>query len=99
MELGVEGFDLLQQLTGQFLARAHGNARNVINRLFRVKLRALPTRPVENVHQMAFEVEKTEFKHGEQPDGTGADNDDVGFEAMGQASRGSVHSTVVLCVN
>ena len=43
-------------------------AGNVVDRLLRIKLGALAARPVENVDQVAFEVEQPELEDGEQPD-------------------------------
>ena len=42
---------------------------------------ALPARPVANVDEMAFEIEQAQLEHGEQADGTRADDEnglDVG---------------------
>ncbi len=50
----VERLDLLHQPVGQFLAGDDGQARNVVDRLFRIELGALPARPVEDVDQMAL---------------------------------------------
>ena len=54
MEHRLERLDLLEQPVGQLLAGADRDARNVVDRLLRVKLGALAARPVENVDQMAF---------------------------------------------
>ena len=80
MELRIERLDLLQQPVDQFLAGDDGKARNVVDRFFRIELGALAARPVEDVDQMAFEIEQPQLEHGEQADGAGADNDDVGFD-------------------
>ena len=77
---GVERLDLLQQPVGQLLAGDDGQARNVVDRLFRIKLGALPARPVEDVDQMAFEIEQPQLEHREQADGAGADDGDIGFD-------------------
>jgi len=37
---------------------------NVIDRLFRIELRALPAHLVENVDEMHLHVEKAELEHG-----------------------------------
>ena len=82
MELRIERLDLLQQPVGQFLAGDDGQARNVVDRLFRIKLGALAARPVEDVDQMAFEIQQPQFEHGEQADGARADDGDIGFDGM-----------------
>ena len=58
-------------------AETLGQAGNVVDRLFRIELGALPARAVENVDQMAFEVEQAELEHGEQPARARADDDDI----------------------
>ena len=80
MELRTERLDLLHQTIGQLLAGDDGQAGNVVDRLFRIKLGALPARPVEDVDQMAFEIEQPKLEHGEQADGARADNGDIGFD-------------------
>ena len=83
MELRIEGLDLLHQLVHQLLAGDDGHARNVIDRLFRIKLGALAAGAVEDVHQMAFQIEQPQLEHGEQADGARADDGDVGFDGGG----------------
>ena len=79
VELRSERRDLLHQVLGQLLAGDDGIAGNVVDRLFRIELGALPTRPVENVDQVALEVQQAQLEHGEQADRSRADNDDIGF--------------------
>ena len=83
MELRIERLDLFQQPVGQFLAGDDGQAGNVVDRFFRIELGALPARPVENVDQMAFEIEQPQLEHREQADGARADNDDICFNRGG----------------
>ena len=80
MELRIERLDLLHQPVGQFLAGDDGQARNVVDRLFGIKLGALAARPVEDVDQMAFEIQQPQLEHGEQADGARADDGDIGFD-------------------
>ncbi len=54
MELRIERLDLFHQPVGQFLAGDDGQAGNVVDRLFGIKLGALAARPVEDVDQMAL---------------------------------------------
>ena len=77
-ELRVERRDLLHQLVDDALGRDGRPYRNVVDRLFRIEFRALAARPVENVDQMAFQVEQTEFEDGEQAHRPCAYDDDVG---------------------
>ena len=55
----------------------HGDAGNVVDRLFRIKLGALTADLVENVDEMRFHVEQAELEHSKQADRAGADNDNV----------------------
>ena len=80
MELRVERLDLLHQAVDQFLARHDGQAGNVIDRLFRIKLGALAARTVQDIDEMAFEIQQSQLEHGEQADGARANNDDIGFD-------------------
>ena len=79
----MERLDLLHQPMGQFGAGDDGQRRNVIDRLFRIKLGALAARPVENVDDMAFDVEKAQFENREQPAGAGANDDRIGRDHVG----------------
>ena len=80
MELRIERLDLLQQRIDQALRAGHGDARNVVDRLFRIKLGALPADLVENVDEMRFHVEQAELEHSKQADRAGTDNDNVCFD-------------------
>ena len=87
MKLGAERLDLLHQPIGQLLAGHHGQTRNVVDRLLRIELGALSARAVENIDQMAFDVDEAELEHGEQPDRACADDDDVcGDDFVGHES-------------
>src|SRR5690606_30622809 len=65
-ELRLKGLDLLHQPVHQFLAGDHRPCGNVVDRLFRVEFGALAARPVEDVDEVAFEIEQAELEHGEQ---------------------------------
>ena len=80
MELRIERLDLLQQRIDQPLRAGHGDARNVVNRLFRIKLGALPADLVEDVDEMRFHIEQAKLEHSKQADRAGADNDNVRFD-------------------
>ena len=76
---GAERPHLLDQLVDQPLRRDHRPAGNVVDRLLRIELGALPARPVEDVDQVALQVEQAKLEHGEQPAWAGANDDDIRF--------------------
>ena len=100
MELRIEGLDLLHQPVDQLLAGDDGQARNVVDRLFGIKFGALAAGPVQDVDQVAFEVEQAQLKHGEQADGARADNGDIRLDGLGSHVRRSLGSdfTPKLCI-
>ena len=65
-----------------------GKPRNVVDGLFRIKLGALAARPVEDVDQMAFEIEQAQLEHREQADGPRADN---GYICLNRRAQGYSH--------
>src|SRR5581483_7994102 len=65
MKGGAEGFYLLHQRIDQALTGHERQSGNVVNRLFRIKLGALPAGPVENVDEMRLHIEQAELEHGE----------------------------------
>ena len=67
MELGAERLDLLHELVGQLLAGDDGQPGNVVDRLLGIELGALAAGPVENVDDVAFDVDEAELEHGEKP--------------------------------
>ena len=102
MEVRVKRLDLLQQPVRQLLAGDDRDAGNVVDRLFGIELGALAAGAVEDVDQMAFQIQQSELEHGEQADGTGADNDDIGLDGgRFRVRHGAhiVHFTYSLCVN
>ena len=68
MELRVERLDLLQQRVDQALRAGEGNAGNVVDRLLRIKLGALPADLVENVDEVRLHVEQAQLEHRKQAD-------------------------------
>ena len=92
MELRIERLDLLHQPVDQFLAGDDGQARNVINRLFGIKFGALTARPVQDVDQMAFQVQKTQLKNGEQADGARADDGNIRLDRLARISAHGLRS-------
>ena len=79
MILRAEGLDLLQQIIDQPLRARMGNSGNVIDGLFRIKLRALAADLVENVDEMRLHIEQAEFEHREQANRPRADDHNVGL--------------------
>ena len=93
----MERLDLRHQVVDEPLARHHGKARNVVDRLLGIELGALAADLRQDVDEMAFDVEEAEFEHGEQAHRPCADDDDVGFDIVGHEqapSRRPSESTV-----
>src|ERR1700738_642122 len=89
MEGRIERLDLLHQRRGQALAGDERNARNVVDRLFRIELGALAADLVENVDKMRFHVEQAQFEYGKQSTGTGANNQHIGFDRFAHRKASS----------
>src|SRR4030081_3220248 len=92
MEGGLERLDLLHQRVGQALAGDEGDARNVVNRLFRIELGALAADLVENVDKMRLHIEQAQFENGKQSAWTRANNQHIGFNRFAHLSFFSVRS-------
>ena len=87
MEFGAKRLDLLQQPVDQFLGAHDGKRRNVIDRFFRVQLRALATWLLQRVDDVRFDIEQSKFKDLEQADRAGSYDDDVSGNGHGKCSR------------
>ena len=74
----VEGLDLLQKGVHEVLGVEHRYGRNVVDRLVRIELRALPAGLPQGVHEVCADAEQPEFKHLEQPAGTRANYQCIG---------------------
>ena len=61
-----ERLDLLHQRVDQSLRRNLRDRRNVVDRLLGIKLGALAADLVEDVDEVALDVEQAELEHGEQ---------------------------------
>ena len=83
VELRIEGFCLLQQSVHQFLRTADRQCRNVIDRLLRIKLAALPARVLERVHDVRVNSEQPELEDLKQSARTRPDDYDVGLNRAG----------------
>jgi hypothetical protein len=72
-----EGLCLLDQPVDQLLAGAAGHGRDVEDRLFRIKLGALPADLVEIVDEVAFEAQEPGLEHSEEANRASADDHHV----------------------
>ncbi len=66
MKAGVERLDLLHQAVDEFLGAADRQRRDVVDRLVRIELRALPARMRERIDDLALDAEQAELEDGEQ---------------------------------
>src|SRR5215213_4287825 len=83
MEGRVERLDLLHQSVGQALAGDEWNTRNVVDRLFRIELGALPAYLVEDIDKMRLDIQQAQFEHGKQSAWTGPNDQHIGFDWFG----------------
>ena len=81
-KVGLERLDLLHQGFGQAVAGDVGDAGNVVDRLFRIKLGALAADLVEDVDQVRLDIEQAELEHREQADRPRADDQNVGLDRL-----------------
>ncbi len=82
MERRAERLDLLHQRVGQPLPGHHRNAGNVVDRLFRIELGALPADLVEDVDEVGLDVEQAKLEHGEQSAGARADDQRISLDRL-----------------
>ena len=80
MKLRVERLGLLQQPIDQFLRAADGQRRNVVDRLFRIQLAALPAGMLERIDDVRADAQQAELENLEQAAGAGADDDGIGLD-------------------
>src|SRR5690606_40300326 len=73
----VERFDLLEESVDQLLRTANGQRGNVVNRLVRIQLAALPARVLQRIDDVRVDAEQTELENLEQAAGSRPDNDDI----------------------
>ena len=74
MERGVEGLDLFQQAIDQLLSAAHGERRDVVNRLVRIQLGALTADLGKRVDDGRTHAEQPQLEDLKQADRPGADD-------------------------
>ena len=89
VEPGVEGPDLLEQAVDQLLRTAHGQRRDVVDRLVGIELRALSAGVRERIDDLALHAEQAELENGEETHGTRADDHAFGLD--GRGGHGFVH--------
>ena len=87
MERRPERLDLLHQLIDQALRGNLRDRRNVVDRLLGIELGALAADLVEDVDEMALDVEQAQLEHGEQSDGAGADDEHVSLDRITHEKR------------
>ena len=80
MEGRVKRLDLLFEILDQALGGDDGKARNVVDRLFRIKLGTLAAGLRQDVDEMRPDIEEAELEHGEKADRPGANDQYVGFD-------------------
>ena len=82
MKRRTERLDLLHELIDQPLRRNLRDRRNVVDRLLGIELGALAADLVEDVDEVALDVEQAKLEHGEQPDRACADDQHVSLDGI-----------------
>src|SRR5690606_2215884 len=77
MKLCVERLDLLQEPIDELLRGAHGNRRNVVDRLVRIQLAALSSWMLERIDDMCVDAEQPQLEDLEHAARTGSDDDGI----------------------
>ena len=95
MEGCPERLDLRHQSVAEPLAGDVRNAGNVVDRLFRIKLRALAADLVQNIDHVRLHVEQPKLEHGEQAARSGADDQYVGLDQFTHALRPQIR--ILMC--
>ena len=75
MERGMERFCLLQQSVYQFLSTANRQGGNVVDRLVRIQLGALPADLGQGIDDVSADAEQAELEDLKYPNRAGADDD------------------------
>jgi hypothetical protein len=92
VELGVERLDLLHQAVHEFLRTANRQRRDVVDRLVRIELRALPARMLQGVDEVALDAQQPEFENLEQAGRACADDNGIGLDRLAGGGRRNVRS-------
>ena len=83
MKHGLEGRNLLHQRLGQLAARAHGHGGNVVDGLVGIQLHRLAAHLRQCVNDVGARLQQAQLEHLKQPHRPCADDDGVGFKAVG----------------
>src|SRR6266498_3576728 len=86
MKRRAEWFDLRQQRVAKPLSGDVRQARDVVDRLLRIKLRTLAADLVEYIDDVRLHVEKAELEHSEQPARSGTNDHLDGLDPFANAS-------------
>ena len=73
-----KGFDLGEQTVHELLARAHGQAWNVINGFVRVELDTLTARTCKGVHEVTVDAKESKLKDLKKPHRPGTHDENIG---------------------
>ena len=76
----VERLNLLEQRVDETLRARVRHARNVVDRLLRIKLRTLSADLVQNVDEVRLHIKQAQLENREQADGARTDDDNVGLD-------------------
>ena len=79
MELRTKRVDLLEKIFREFTRRANRYGGDVIDGLMLIELHALTAHLTQGVNNVSLDFQKTQFKHLEQTDGTGTNDDGIRF--------------------
>src|SRR5262245_12884038 len=85
MKRRAEWLDLRHQRVAKPLAGDVRQSRDVVDRLLRIKLRALATDLVEDVEYVRLHVEQAKLEYREQPAWSGTDDQHVGLDRFAHA--------------
>ena len=86
---GAEGLGLLEQGIGQFLAGAHRNGRNVVDRLVGIQLNGLAAGVGQRIDDVGFYLQQAQFENLEQAHRASPDDDGIGVNGLGKVAFGS----------
>src|ERR1051326_1771791 len=90
MEHRSERLDLLHQLIDQALRGDLRDSRDVVDRLFGIKVGGLAGDLVEDVDQVALYVEQSQLEHAEQADRACTDDQHVSLDQITHEKRSNL---------
>lgn len=71
---------LLEKIFREFIGSANRNGGDVVDRLGGIQLDALSADIAQRINHVALNLKKAEFKNLEKANGTGANNNGIGFD-------------------